>query len=264
MYDYHTHSTFSGDAVSGMEEIIEAAIASGLDEIAITDHFDPEYPDTDYDMELEPEPYEAALDEAAEKYAGRITVVKGIEYGMQLGEPLERGKEVISSYDFDFVIGSVHSAFGGAVDTPMYLDYRDDTKSVIDYYAYLIDCMKEFNDYDVLGHLNVMDRYVSEIPKEEIYWDLADEAMKLAVAEGKGLEINAKCFRIWHGAHTTPTLKMLKRFRELGGEIITTGSDAHSAAQIGSGLKDAEELARAAGFNYIATFRSRKPNFVKL
>jgi histidinol-phosphatase (PHP family) len=57
---------------------------------------------------------------------------------------------------------------------------------------------------------------------------------------------------------------MLRRYAELGGETVTTGSDAHSVQEVGAGLKEAEELIRAAGLRYVATFKNRKVRYIPL
>jgi len=263
MYDYHTHTTFSGDAQSSLNENIEAAIRLGLDEIAVTDHLDPEYSDSWY-SDLDVPAYGRALDVAAGEYAGRIRVIRGIEAGMQPGAANREIAHVVASYNFDFVIASVHSACGFAVDTPPYLEQRDRRAAVRDYYTDMLRCLKAFDDFDVVGHFNYIDRYVDGIPPEDDYWDIADETLRLIVSMGKGIEVNTRAWSIWNGRHTTPTPRILKRYIELGGETVTTGSDAHDASQIGAHLKEGEEMIRATGLRYLATFRERKPSYVKL
>jgi histidinol-phosphatase (PHP family) len=264
MFDYHTHTNFSGDATDGMDDVIGAAIGAGLDEIAITDHFDPEYSDTSWYEDLDMDAYARALDAAAERYAGRIRVIRGVEAGVQAGRANRRIEAALASHDLDFVIASVHSAGGFAIDTPPYVDARGRLAVVRDYYAAMIDALRELDNFDVVGHFNVIDRYVDVLPEEENYWDLADEALRLIVSGGKGLEVNTRSWRIWRGRHVTPTLRILKRYVELGGETVTTGSDAHSARGVGKYLKEGEDFIRAAGLRYIATFHGRKASYVKL
>ncbi|MDR3225795.1 MAG: histidinol-phosphatase HisJ family protein [Clostridiales Family XIII bacterium] len=264
MYDYHTHTTFSGDAKSSLNENIEAAIRLGLDEIAITDHFEHAYSDPSWYTGLDMPEYTHALDIASVAYSDRIRVVRGIEVGMQPGDVNTEIARIVGSYDFDFVIGSMHSACGIAVDTPLYLDNRDSRATVRDYYLDMLRCLKEFDDFDVLGHINYIDRYTDGIPSDEVYWDIADEVLQLIVSMGKGIEINTRAWGLWGGAHTTPTPRILNRYIELGGETVTTGSDAHNASQVGAYLKEGEDMLRSAGLRYIATFRERKPIYIKL
>jgi histidinol-phosphatase (PHP family) len=264
MRDYHTHTNFSGDATDSMDDIIGAAIRAGIDEIAITDHFDPEYSDLSWYEDLDMPSYMDALDAAASKYGGKITFVRGIEAGMQAGLANRRLKAAISSYGFDFVLGSVHSAGSIAIDTDAYTRVRDTRTTVRDYYTSMICSLKEFDDFDVLGHFNVIDRYMDTIPDDDIYWDLAEEILRLIVSMGKGLEVNTRSWQIWGDRHATPTMRILKRYVELGGETATTGSDAHCAKAVGQSLQEGEDFIRTAGLRYIATFRKRKVAYVKL
>jgi histidinol-phosphatase (PHP family) len=303
MYDYHTHSVMSSDGRDGIDEMISAALAAGLDEYALTDHNDYDYKDPSISFDLDTDAYFSALSAVAERFGdgpppsggpgipaarsglgipgGRsgpevpgmpvlpgadrpFRFVRGIEIGMQLGETNLRNAELVRSYDFDFVLASVHCAWDCAVDIPEYYERRDPETAARDYYDYTLKCLEEYDDFDVLGHLNFIDRFAPRIPKEDEVWEHADAVIRKLVDKGKGMEVNSKIFRVLGHHHSTPTLRMLKRYAELGGETVTTGSDAHSTEEVGAGLKEAEELIRAAGLRYIATFRDRKVSYVAL
>jgi histidinol-phosphatase (PHP family) len=183
---------------------------------------------------------------------------------MQVGEPSLKNSEIVAAHDFDFVIASTHCAWGCAVDIPEYHENRDPETAAKDYYDYTIRCLEEYHDFDVFGHINFIDRFTARIPNEDEVWEHADAVIQKLIEMGKGMEVNTKILRVLDGAHTTPTIRMLKRFVELGGETVTTGSDAHSVSEIGAHLKEAEDLIRAAGLRYIATFRNRKVSYIKL
>jgi histidinol-phosphatase (PHP family) len=267
MYDYHTHSSFSNDGVDSVGLLVGAAIGAGLDEIAITDHYDPDYKDPNFAFELDFDAYIQALNVAAEKYNTEnspIRLVRGMEIGMQTGEPARLCAKAAANQGIDFIIGSVHCAHGCALDIPRYMEGRDIVSGARDYYSYALACLDEYDDFDVFGHLNVIDRYMDSYPDEEDIWDVAEMLLKKLVDMGKGIEVNTSAWRIWNNGHTTPTLRMLRRYRELGGETVTTGSDAHYAQYVGGFLKEGEELLRNAGFRYLATFKERQPFYVKL
>jgi histidinol-phosphatase (PHP family) len=61
MYDYHTHTDFSDDSASTMDEMIQGAIQKGIKELAITDHYDPDYPDPNYPFEVDFDEYNMHL-----------------------------------------------------------------------------------------------------------------------------------------------------------------------------------------------------------
>jgi histidinol-phosphatase (PHP family) len=269
MYDYHVHSNWSSDgaADAGIDRMVSAAASLGISEIAITDHDDPVHPDSLTPSEIDVRAYTQALTEAAARWnrpGSPIRLIRGMEIGMLLGEALEIGSADARSYDFDFIIGSVHAAKNAYIDEPVYLDTRSYEAAVLDYYEDTLECLETFGDFDVLGHINNIDRYVSPYPGNELFMDLADKILIRLAETGKGIEINTSSYRKGMGERTTPTLDILKRFKQLGGEIITVGSDAHRPKDVGRDLDKGIEIMKAAGFEYLATFRSREANFVKL
>jgi histidinol-phosphatase (PHP family) len=267
MYDYHAHTIFSADAVDSLDQMISTAADKGYSEIAITDHDDALHPETLTPSYLDLDAYTQALTDAAGRWnrpGSPITLIRGMEIGMTLGDALVQGSKDAQSYDFDFIIGSVHAARGGYIDEDVYLGKRSYEAKIRDYYQELIDCLKVFDNFDVIGHINNIDRYVDHYPENELFMDLADEAMTRIIDMGKGIEINTSSYRKGMGDRTTPTLDILKRYKALGGEILTIGSDAHRTGDVGRGLDKGLELAKAAGFEYLTTFRLRKPSFIKI
>jgi histidinol-phosphatase (PHP family) len=264
LYDYHLHTSFSDDAETPMNEIIEAAIAAGLDGIALTDHFDPLYPDEDFPCLLDIRGYETALTAAKERYADRLPVAKGIELGLMPGEALNICRDVVRGYDFDFVIASIHSDKKHCIHQDSFHKGRTLAQIIERYYSLLLDSITTYKDYDVLGHLNVIDRYTKGFAPEDLYMPYVDEILRLAIADGKGIEINTSAFRYGLAKRGTPTPAILRRYRELGGELVTIGSDAHRARDVGAFLEEGEAMLRAAGLRRIAVYMNRKPALIKL
>ena len=95
------------------------------------------------------------------------------------------------------------------------------------------------------------------------YSDAVDEVFKTVINNGKGIEINSSGL-FTEIKKTSPDLPLVKRYRELGGKIITVGSDAHTQDRVGAGIRDAIETARAAGFNEICYYEKRKPIFINI
>ncbi len=264
MYDYHTHSFFSDDCSTPMNDMIDAAWKLGIKEIAVTDHYDPDYADQNFPFELDFSDYHKALREAKEKYKDTIKVLKGIEIGIQHGETMEKCIRTAREFDYDFIIGSFHCADGSALYETEFFDGRSAEDSYIVFYSYMLDCLMKYKDYDVIGHFNVIDRYAERIPSSSVYMDLVKDIFKNIIADGKGIEINTSSFRYGMGERTTPTKKMLQLYKDLGGEIITIGSDSHRPEDLGDHFKTAAEMLKAAGFRYLTTFDQRKPDFVNL
>ncbi len=264
MYDYHTHSSFSDDCSTPMKEMIEAAIKMGIREMAITDHYDPDYPDLEFPFELDFTSYHKALNEAKEAYKSRIKVLKGIEIGIQHGIILEKCKARTKEFDYDFIIGSFHCAEGHELYRSGFFEHRSAEDSYVAFYTCMRDCLLKYKEYDVLGHFNIIDRYTDSIPSSSVYMELVEEILKIIIADGKGIEINTSSFRYGMGERTTPAKEILQLFRDLGGEIITIGSDAHRTKDLGYRYDFAVEMIKSVGLKYFATFDQRKLNFVKL
>ena len=268
-FDHHIHSSFSYDAGPDctIGAIIEAALAKGLDGIAVTDHLDPLWPDDSDPSWLDVPAYEKGLDEAEATNAanaGRLLFSKGIELGFIPGEALEICEEAVSAYPYDFVLGSVHSSATTPIELPPFVEGRGLRDIIDEYYRILLDSIRVYKNFDVLGHINGIDRYTDGFADESLYMPYADEILRILVAGGKGLEVNMSSIRYNIAERGTPTLAILRRFKELGGEIVTLGSDAHSLAGVGEGLEQGEELIRAAGFRHIAFFTQRRPEFYAL
>ncbi|MDR0817380.1 MAG: histidinol-phosphatase HisJ family protein [Clostridiales Family XIII bacterium] len=267
MYDYHTHSSWSCDGVADIDSMVSAAAAMGITRIAITDHDDPLHPDSDLPTQIDLGGYTQALTRAAARWnrpGSPVTLIRGIEIGMLIGESLDVAARDVSFYDFDFVIGSVHAAKGAYIDEQTYLGTRSYEAAVQDYYNGIIECLEAYSDFDVLGHINNIDRYLDKIPGNELFMHLADRVLVKLVELEKGLEVNTSSYRRGMGGRTTPTLEILKRYRELGGETVTIGSDAHRPKDVGRDLDKGIGLIKAAGFKYLAAFRNRKPDYIKL
>ena len=265
-FDQHIHSSFSFDSEpdATLCRIIETAIEKGLAGIAVADHFDPLWPDDELLSVLEVPAYEKALIEAESLYTGRIKFAKGIELGLLPGEALEMSRETVSGFPYDFVIGSVHHSEASPIDFPAFLEGRPLKAIVEEYYELLFESIKTFKDYDVLGHINNIDRYTEGFAPEELYMPYIDEILRLAIQDGKGLEINTSAFRYGISERGTPTQPIIKRFGELGGEIITIGSDAHSIEHIGAFIEEGENILINAGFRFLTVFSERRPEFIKL
>ncbi len=263
MNDYHIHTIFSDDADISLNEMIEGAITKGMDEVAITDHYDPDYPDPEFPFALDFPAYHKAMEDAQKEYEGRIVVRKGIEVGIQHGETMDQCRQAVHGYDYDIVIGSFHCFNGMDLYKADYASMEE--KDVIPaFYTYVRDCLKEYKCYDVLGHINVIDRYVPFAPDHRGCMDLIEEILHMVIEDGKGIEINTSSFRYGMGMRTTPTPDILLLYKQLGGEILTIGSDAHKPNDIGHRFTHAQAMAEDMGFRYLTSFKGREPVMVPI
>lgn len=262
MYDYHIHSAFSTDSNMTMDQACQQAVALGLKEIAFTDHLDIDYPNFNDQFMIDFDLYTQHYNSIKRKYAPYLKVAKGIEIGLQ-PHTLQQSLDIASAYQFDYIIASTH------VVNKLDLHNGDFCRGKSKYQAYRIyledmdNCIKRFPMFNVLGHIDLIRRYGDYQDKSMKYADFSDildDILLWIIENGKGIEINTSGFR--YGLNSTlPTLEFLKRYKELGGEILTIGSDAHSIDYIAYKFDLAYDMAREAGFNYVTTFDKMNPSF---
>ncbi len=267
--DFHLHSAFSGDSDAGMEEMIGKGIALGLAEMCFTEHMDMDFPVTEtipadfYTVNTDSYLYDLLTLRA--KYADRIKIGFGIELGLQPHLSKDIAKYV-KAYDFDFVIGSSHLCHGKDPYRLAFFEGRSDKEAYREYFISILENIKKFSNFDVYGHLDYVVRYGPSRDTAYLYADYQDilnEILTCLIEREKGLEINTAALR-YQLAELHPCTAIVKRFRELGGEIITVGSDAHSPKDIASGFGIAAAVLQECGFRYYASFAGRRPSFHKL
>ncbi len=266
MYDYHMHSTFSPDGTMTMEEACLQAIKIGLKEIAITDHMDIDEPDNPDAFQIKDmNEYVKELEKVKIQFKGQLKVKAGIEIGLQ-DWTLSQASALTAEYPLDFVIASIHNVDGEDPYFGIYFNSRDKEKSYTDYYQTILQLLEQYDDFCVLGHLDYFRRYSPYEYDPEDRWigrDLIEAILILLIDKGKGMELNTAGF-MHYSKQPHPHPDILKWFRELGGEIVTIGSDAHSIKEVGYENKRALEWIKYAGFDYITSFTEMKPEFIKI
>lgn len=263
--DYHVHTDFSSDSKTPMEAMVKQAIQLGLKRVCFTDHMDLDFP-KQYEMRFvfDMDEYWKKLKEMQIKYP-QIKILKGIECGMQTGLG-KRYKDLIQSYEFDFVINSCHVLSDMDPYYPEFWKERSEKEGITAYFEQILTNIKAFPDFDVCGHIDYIVRYspskgTAFSPND--YWDYLDEILKTAICMGKGIEANTSGYKYGLGT-PHPCEKILKRFYELGGEILTVGSDGHQPDHMAYAFAKAEELLKRIGFRYYTVFEKRKAEFIKL
>ena len=265
LWDSHIHTSFSGDSEADPELMIRRAQDLGLSGICITDHLDYDYP-KEPDLFLLPlDEYAACLPRLKQKYKSQITIGFGIEIGLQ--PHLARiHSQITASNTFDFVIASSHTAQG--MD-PYYCEYFSgisQEEAYIKYFSSILENLSCFSDFDVYGHLDYVTRYGNPPVPAYTYpscQKLIDDILKKLISMEKGLEINTGGFSS-ACRQENPHGEILKRYYELGGRIITAGSDAHSPEEISRNFHRASELLRNCGFKEYCYFTKRSPVFLPL
>lgn len=263
--DFHIHTRFSGDSEENPENTIKKAIDLGLKSICFTDHQDFDYIYDDIDFNLNAPEYFKCLLDLKENYKDKIKILIGVETGV---EPYlaERLNNFVNGNPYDFVIGSSHLVNR---QDPYYLEYfqgRTDKEAFEEYFKSILENLKVYDNFDVYGHLDYVVRYSENKNKNYSYKafsDYIDEILKQLIAKGKGIEINSAAYR--YGLNNpNPVPEAVKRYKELGGEIITVGSDAHKAQDTAAGFDRIYNVLVNCGFKYYTVFENRKPEFVPI
>ena len=262
--DYHTHSDCSPDGRETIARMAEAAVARGLDEICITDHVDTIcwgslQPRWDFDWDKA----QTELAEARRLYGDRLTIRLGAELG-EAPMGFDRAEKLLGEAPkLDFVIGSVHMAGEKFKHFDLYyIEKNSETyyHRVIDSYLEDVLRLARWGRFSVLGHLMLPLRYMNENLGEQMtfdgHYDQCREIFRALIESGCGIECNTN-----RGHDPLPDGPLLRLYRELGGEIITLGSDAHNTRYVGCAIRERQELLRQCGFRYFTTFEGGTPAF---
>lgn len=270
LIDTHIHSDNSKDADHSVTLICEKAIMAGLRAIAITDHCEClEYEQHNHAVTCRQSVFEA--NKASLVFNGQLVVCSGVELGSPVRN-LEATADVLKNH-FDFVLASVHR-IRGKKKSFANLDYTREANRpeflIPRYFDDIIE-MAEWNGFDALSHLTYPLRYYPAHLLAEFDIMQCEEQirhiLKILAQNGKALEINTfggeyklKTFT----ADTYPSVEIVKMFKEVGGEYITVGSDAHNAYSVGNKIADAYDMAKSAGFKYVTLYQEREAVPVKI
>lgn len=257
MFDFHMHTTVSYDGHNTGAEMALAAREAGLKEICFTDHLDYD-PRGLMKMDFHTESYNAAYD--ALDVPG-LTIRRGAEFGMLRDNP-EQLKKDLQRRHFDFIIGSCHFTEDLDIYFPPFWEGKTMEQAETLYLEEVLACVQAHDDFDVLGHLTYISKAASNPTHRKVeyerYRELVDEILRTLARKGKGMEVNTS--GMTRCGVFLPEAVYLRRFKELGGEIVTVGSDAHDVKRVGENCMTAARQV-ADIFGYVCTFADRKPVF---
>ena len=260
MFDYHMHSIVSFDGHDTGLAMAQAAVKAGLKEICFTDHLDYDPLEKMGVMAFDTEVYNREYDRLE---VPGLLIRRGMEFGMTV-DNREQFKKDLNRRKFDFVLGSVHFVD----DLDVYFDDYWHDKTVFEaewrFLEVTLDCVRLHDDFDVLAHLTYIGKTrCHHAPRTVPYMEhreVIDEILRVLAAKGKGMEMNTSGVDRCGGF--LPTADIFRRFKELGGQIVTVGSDAHSAERVGQYSFDACGILKDI-FGYVCTFENRQPIFHK-
>lgn len=280
--DYHIHTAYSDDSEYPMEQVVLDAIGLGLTEICFTDHIDygikrdwddprgmlyrkggPGEPEKMPLANIDHPKYAAEIAGLKQRYADRITIKMGAEFGMQQ-HTVAQYQKLFGLYSYDFIILSVHQIQNQEFWTQDYQHGKSQAEYNMGYYGEILALIQQYKNYSVLGHLDLIGRYDrAGIYPFEKRKEILAEILKNVIQDGKGIEANTSSYR--YGLQDlTPSREILELYRDLGGCILTIGSDSHKKAHLGSHIPKTLELLKEMGFRQICTYQQMNPIFHKL
>lgn len=263
MFDYHVHTAASFDSVSKIEEIIAEAKAKNITEICIVDH-------EDYDPVRGVHHFfdrELHADFLSRARCLDFPVKNGIELSLcaDLYAPL---RKVLAVEKYDYVLAAHHFTCGHDTYLPEYFIGKTKQQAYTLYFEEILETIKHYDDFDCIAHTGYISRgYAISGGTDpaftyQDYRKILDEIIIQLVKMDKGIEINTRVYDIF--GITLPPFTVLSRFLELGGRIVTLGSDSHTPHDVGRCFNEVIPLAKAAGLTQICTFSDRKPTFHRI
>lgn len=261
MFDYHIHSRVSFDGHASGLDMALAARRAGLKEICFTDHIDYDPLEQMGVMAFDTDAYNREYDNLA---VPGLLIRRGMEFGMTVDNRAQFRKD-LSRRHFDFVLGSIHFVDDLDVYFSPYWEGKTVFQAERRYLEATLDCVRLHDDFDVLAHLTYIGKARHHIDPRSVPYsehrEIVEEILKILVAKGKGLEVNTSGMDRCGG--WLPTEDYIRRFKALGGEIITVGTDSHDTDRVGQYSSQVCNMLRDI-FGYVCTFEDRKPIFHKL
>lgn len=280
--DYHVHSEFSDDSVYEMEQLVRDAIAMGIEELCFTDHVDygvkwdfgepmnleivnrrqsaPNAKSCLISRNVDYPAYYEKIQRMQREYGDKIRIKLGMEFGVQT-HTIPRYKTLFAKYPFDFIILSFHQVDDKEFWSQDFQKGKTQKEYNDAYYEEMLRVVREYHDYSILGHMDMVVRYDKNgrYPFKNVR-DIVEEILRIIIADGKGLEVNTSSKR-YELDDLTPSRDILRLYRELGGEILTIGSDSHRPERLGDGVEEVKNDIRELGFTKYCTFDKMIPTF---
>lgn len=265
LIDVHTHTHFSPDADprATMMRYVEKAKANQVHGVMFTDHVDFDSPIEIFEDQIDYDVYVKELEDVR-KHAG-IPVLFGVEIGYQ-SFLNQKYHDLLASRPFDFVICSIHVADGLDFYNGDFFVGKTQHEAYQRYFEVVLDAVRRYDDYDVIGHLDFITRYGGFEDRDYdfmTFQPIIDEILITIIKKQKGIELNTSGLR-YGLSNMHPKIEVLKRYKALGGTIVTLGSDAHRVSDLYAGFEEGIDILRDAGFDKVAVFKGRIPTWISI
>ena len=256
-YDMHTHSHFSTDSNMSMLDATKTALDKGICGIAFTDHLDVEFTNHPNEFHYDYNEYFEHINAIKETFGNRIDIITATEVGLQphvIDETIQR----TNGFEFDFKIGSTHLINKyDPYEKTLYTLYESKQECYTEYLREIINNINLYSDYDALGHIDYIVRYApycDSVMYYQEFSDYIDEIFRFIIKKDIALEINTGTYK-----KVKLDINLIKRYKELGGELITIGSDSHSLSTVGYLFRDYADIIKSCGYEQLYYYKNRQP-----
>lgn len=230
-----------------MERSCERAIELGLPAVAFTEHADWALVHAGQHC-VDIQGYHQAVERCRAQFKG-LRILTGVELGEPHLFPRETA-EVLNAGPLDQVLGSIHTIrLDGEMLDASQFNRRpgiDFPAAVREYFRETLAMVESGQPFETLAHIDYPKRYWQEgaPPYKEADYEAEIRAVLSAAARtGRVLEVNTT-----RGHVLCPDLTVVRWWRQLGGQAVSFGSDAHQPDKVAEGFKVATEMVQSAGF----------------
>ena len=259
------HSVLSGDAESTNEQNVLSAVKKGCKYIALTEHCNLDFkkhgydniPTTDLDL------YDKEFKQLKDKYKGQIEIAYGLEIGYDPALCKEHS-EIIKKYGYDYIINSIHLIHGIDSYWQNFFKGRAKKEAFEEYLDAVYESLSAPWRFDSVGHFGYVTR-TSTYPDRDMFTGFEsriDAILKRMLEKSVILELNTNI-----RAAPEPCLQqkeIVRRYRDLGGELVVFGSDAHNSANICKSRDAVLALLKDCGFKYHCVINGGKREMLKI
>ncbi len=258
MYDFHSHTDFSGDCSATPESMVQSAIAKRLKGLALTDHVDYDYPHETPSFEMDLDVHFKTLTNLKVKHAKEIQIAVGLEIGYQTSCCL-KASQTVTSRPYDFILCSIHTLKGADLYYGNFFQTRTPLEAITEYLEALCQMVDNFHDFDVVGHLDLPRRYHKPINalSTSDYTAVLTKLLQKIIAQDKAIEFNTSGYR-YGDESPYPNFEAAKLYYALGGRKITLGSDAHRPEDIGHLFDETAAVLKGIGFGVAYYYVNRQ------
>lgn len=263
--DQHVHTEFSPDSNQKIVGLIRRAKELNLNRLVFTDHFEKDPTDFTEEEIIDYDVFTVHLNNLRRQYPElELRLGTELSYQPHIAEYLSM---IVNKYPFDIVIASLHEGERKSFYQGHFFEGLTQEEAYEKYFKLLIDMVDEFDDFDVVGHIDYIMRYGDKEINDLNYYkhqNVIDELLIKIINKGKGIEVNTSGMTKYNLGYLHPQKDILIRYFELGGRVITIGSDAHDVKYFYGYIDETIEVLKEIGFTYISEFINRKEIKIKI